>query len=157
MLTKSQQLLYALIKENKGVESKTKLAKLQYFADFIHFAFYGNPISEANTVYTRQRQGPLANTLSDDLDVLTKEKLISENFPYNYKDAEKSKLVSNLSVQELKTVRYVVSLYGKLPFNQLVDISHKQVPYLSSDENGIVEFFTAYNLIEDYKDYEQFS
>ncbi len=155
MLTKSQQLLYAIIKENKGVESKTKLAKLQYFADFIHYAFYNTPISSSGTVYTKQKQGPLANTLSEDLDVLIKNNLIVEKPNYNYINSDPKNKV-NLTKDELKTIKYVVSMYGNLPFYQLVDISHKQVPYLSSDESGIVEFFTAYNLIEDYKDYEQF-
>ena len=39
MLSRSQQLLYQIIKDKKIVDDKTKLAKFQYLVDFIHFAW----------------------------------------------------------------------------------------------------------------------
>ena len=54
MITKSQKLLYSLIKKGEVIEDKTKLAKLQYFADFIHYAFYNHPISDEGMIYTKQ-------------------------------------------------------------------------------------------------------
>jgi len=46
------------------------LAKLQYLTDFIHFAFHDNFVSGKEVIYTKQKQGPLANTLTSDLEVL---------------------------------------------------------------------------------------
>ncbi len=49
-MTKSQKLLYFLIKELKEADDKVKLAKLAYLADFIHYAFNNNPISEETSL-----------------------------------------------------------------------------------------------------------
>lgn len=153
VLTKSQQLLYELIKAQGGeVEDKTKLAKLQYLADFIHYAFNRKPISEEATIYTRQKQGPLSNTLSGDLATLIRSDLIKEPSTYHYA-LSTAKFETALSEQEKYTVHFVVEKYGRLSWNELVNISHTQVPYLSTKEKAVVPFFTADNLIDDHPDY----
>ncbi|KKP52174.1 MAG: hypothetical protein UR42_C0008G0004 [Candidatus Roizmanbacteria bacterium GW2011_GWA2_33_33] len=151
MITKSQKLLYSLIKKGEVIEDKTKLAKLQYFADFIHYAFYNHPISDEGMIYTKQKQGPLSRTLTDDIETLKKEGLIVEQPNYHYKIKENLKV--NLSKEEEKTLDFVIDKYGKASYKELVDICHAQTPYLSTGEGQIVEFFTAYNLVDDYPDY----
>ena len=147
--TKSQQLLYSIIKENDGVEDKTKLAKLEYFSDFIHYAFNDKPISD--TIYTRQKQGPLARTLSEDLDELRSKGYIEEKPAYHYR--VRKPLKTTLTPQETKTVKFVVDRYGKLSFGELVSIAHEQIPYLSARDGEIIEMFTAYNLVDEYPEY----
>ena len=61
MITKSQNYYIDLFKR-RVVEDKTKLAKLQYFGDFYHYAFYNHPISDDGMIYTKQKQGPLSRT-----------------------------------------------------------------------------------------------
>ena len=151
MITKSQKLLYLLIQKGGVVEDKTKLAKLQYFADFIHYAFYNHPISDDGMIYTKQKQGPLSRTLTEDIDMLKKEGLIVESPTYHYKIKED--LVIDLSKEEKKTLDFVIDKYGKASYKELVDICHAQAPYLSTGEGQIVEFFTSYNLVDDYPDY----
>src|SRR3989338_5156439 len=121
MLTKSQQLIYKIIDELEKVEDKTKLAKLQYFADFIHYAFHDTFISGKEGVYSKQKQGPLANTLSGDLETLIEQKIIDENPSFNYK--VKKSIGIELSKDEIKTVKYVCDKYGKLNWKELVSIS----------------------------------
>ena len=70
ILTKSQSLLYALIRGLKGADDKVKLAKLAYFADFIHYAFHDKPISEETNVYQRRDFGPLSVSFNSDLKAL---------------------------------------------------------------------------------------
>ena len=149
MLTKSQQLLYKILETLGKVEDKTKLAKLQYLSDFIHFAFPDSFISGKDVIYTKQKQGPLANTLTNDLETLKDKKFVEENPSYNYKIKKETQL--ELTPEEIKTIEYVCDKYGKLNWRDLVSISHEQEPYLSALESGVIESFTAYNLIDDHE------
>jgi uncharacterized phage-associated protein len=154
-LNKTQLLLYSLIKLNDGVDDKITLAKLEYLADFIHYAFHSKPISEESLVYTRQDYGPLARTLSEDIEYLKKVRLIKEDKQYNYEVDKEVDL--KLSKEELKTIQFVLSKYGKTSWKDLERISHGQAPYMSTNPGGVIEYFTAYNLIDEYPDYESFS
>lgn len=155
-LTKSQQLLLAIILFNGGVSSKVSLAKLQYFSDFIHYAFNSELISEPQNVYTRQGKGPLARNLTVDIKNLENMGMIVEK-SYHYSTESNASKNIKLTSQEIKTIKYVLNRYGNSSWEDLVRISHEQIPYLSTTEGGIIEPFTAYNLIDEYEDYEAFS
>lgn len=151
MLTKSQELLYYIIKQKGEVEDKTKLAKLQYLSDFIHYAFNNKPISEDTTLYTRQKQGPLARTFDDDITTLKANGLVSEEVRFHYKPSQDFEV--QLSEKEKETVDFVLNKYGNLSYDELVELTHNQAPYLSSTDKSVIEFFTAYNLVDEYPDY----
>lgn len=156
MLTKSQQLLLYLIELKGGsVDDKTKLAKYQYFTDFIHYAFNNTSVSGKLIIYTKQKQGPLSLSFSDDLEILKKTGFIKESPQYNFKIVKKGYKL-NLSDKEKKTAKFVIDKYGKLSFNELIKISHCQEPYLSAEKGAIIQYFTAFNLVDSYPDYEQF-
>lgn len=148
-LTKSQQLLYHIIAMNRGVDDKTKLAKLEYFCDFIHFAFNNESIS--GEIYTKQKQGPLARNLTSDLNRLKALGYIEEKPLYQYTVKKKSSVP--LGKRENQTVKFVVDRYGKLSYRELISISHEQIPYLSARDGEIIEMFTAYNLVDEYPEY----
>lgn len=150
-MTKSQELLYYLIKSTGLIDDKTKLAKLQYFVDFIHYAFHNKPVSQEDVIYTRERQGPLARQFNNDLKELKKSGYIVENPQYHY--VTKKNLTTKFTPVELKTINYVLERYSKLSYAELVDICHSQAPYLSTAPGSVVELFTAYNLVDDYADY----
>lgn len=151
MITKSQKLLLSLIKQNSGIEDKTKLAKLQYFADFIHYAFHNTPISNPDIIYTKQKQGPLSRSFTDDLEDLKKVGLIIEKPKFHYHLAKDIDI--DLSAIEKKTIEFVIGKYGNSSYKELVDICHSQAPFLSSGKDEIVEFFTSYNLVDEYPEY----
>lgn len=150
-MTKSQSLIYELIKSKGEVDDKTKLAKLEYFCDFIHYAFNNKSISQGDIVYTKQKQGLLARNLTSDLVFLTTNGFIEEKPKYHYR--VKKNIDDGLSLEEKKTIDYVVKKYGNLSYDELVNICHSQVPYLATKEGAVAEFFTAYNLIDEYPDY----
>ncbi len=150
-MTKSQQLLYCIIKKRGELEDKTKLAKLEYFVDFIHFAFHDKPVSQEEIVYTRQKQGPLAFNFNDDLKVLKADGCITENPEYHFKITKDCQV--DFTADELKTIDYVLGKYGEESYKDLLQISHSQTPYLSTKEGSVVELFTAYNLVDEYADY----
>lgn len=153
MLTKSQQLLYQIIKEKKIIDDKTKLAKFQYLADFIHYAFYNQTISEAGIIYTKQKQGPLSRSLTDDLKALIDSGYISEDAKFKYKVIKDVK--TSLDSREHRTINFVLDKYGDLSWRELVNLSHSQTPYLSAENGGVIELFTAYNLVDQYPDYAE--
>lgn len=150
-MTKSQQLIYKLIESQGEIDDKTKLAKLQYFADFIHYAFNNKPISQENIIYTKQKQGLLSRSLTSDIKELEVAGLIEEKPKYHYRIKKNTR--TTLNSKEIQTIDYVLSKYGKLSYSELVDICHSQVPYLATKDGAVAEFFTAYNLVDEYKDY----
>lgn len=150
-LSKSQALLYVLIKGLGEADDKVKLAKLAYFADFIHYAFHNKPISEETSVYQKRDYGPLSVTFNSDLRQLTEAGLVKSDKRYHFKTTKDVR--THLDKEEQKTINYVLKKYGQYPFNVLTDISHKQIPYLSANEGGIIDYNTAYNLVEEYADY----
>lgn len=150
-LTKSQKLIYALIQRLGVANDKVKLAKLAYFSDFIHYAFNNKPISEVSTLYQKRDFGPLSVSFNSDIKHLLNEGLIDSPKKYHFK--VKKDINLRLDTDEQKTIDYVLKKYSHLPYNTLADISHKQIPYMSADDGGIIDYNTAYNLIEDYPDY----
>ena len=150
-LTKSQALLYTLIKGLGEANDKVKLAKLAYFADFIHYAFHNKPISEETNVYQKRDYGPLSVAFNSDLKQLIDGGFIKSDKRYHFKTTKD--VHTNLNKQEQKTIDYVLGKYGHYPYDVLTGISHKQIPYLSANEGGIIDYNTAYNLVEEYSDY----
>ena len=151
--TKSQILLYSLIRWLGEADDKVKLAKLAYFADFIHFAFHDKPISEETNLYQKRDFGPLPTLFNADLKSLEESGLIQKTRPYHYK--VNKEIDVKLSTEESKTVDYVLNKYKNYSYDVLADISHKQIPYLSATEGGIIDYNTAYNLVEEYADYQR--
>ncbi len=151
-LTKSQKLLYTIIQETNGIDDKIKLAKFQYFSDFIHYAFNDEPISDIESIYEKRTYGPLARSFNADLNVLVRSGLIEKKGQFEY--CPKDNVNVGLDAKEIKTVKYVLNKYANYSYNILADITHKQIPYLSANEGGVVEYNTAYNLVEEYPDYQ---
>ena len=151
-LTKSQKLLYTIIQELGGVDDKIKLAKFQYFSDFIHYAFHDKPISEISSIYEKRPFGPLSRSFNFDLNKLISLGLVDQKGKYDY--STKKKINTNLSGDELKTIKYVTGKYAKYSYDVLTSITHGQIPYLSTNDGGVVEYDTAYNLVDEYPDYQ---
>lgn len=157
-LTRSQILLLELVERlGDKADDKTKLAKLQYFSDFIHYAFHNKPISEEENIYEKRGYGPLARNFNDDLKALCHLDFLEKKGKYHYILKSKPKY-KPLSSEERKTIDFVISRYGNSSWHELVKISHKQIPYLSAaGEGSIVEYFTAFNLLDEYPEYADFS
>jgi uncharacterized phage-associated protein len=151
--TKSQILLCQIISRLGGeIRDKTQLAKLEYFSDFIHYAFHDKPISDETNIYQRRKQGPLSRTFNEDLNILCERGILKNTAQYTY--VATGKPCGSLSDTESVTVDFVISKYGRASYKDLVSIAHSQIPYLSaSSDGGVIEYFTAYNLVDDYPDY----
>lgn len=152
-LTKSQILLYTIIKKLGESDDKIKLAKFAYFADFLHYAFFDESISDKENLYQKRNFGPLSVTFNDDLAVLLKAGLIENNKQYHFKVKKDEKIT--LTQSELKTIDYVLNKYKNYSYDVLADITHKQVPYMTANDGGVIEYNTAYNLVDEYPDFAE--
>ena len=150
-LTSSQKLLYELIKRLKVADDKVKLAKLAYFADFIHYAFHDKPISESTNLYEKQKFGPLSLNFNSDLARLQELGLVRSPKKFHYVVAKD--LHTGFKRDEEKTIQFVLDKYKTHSYDLLADISHKQIPYMSATVGGIINYNTAYNLVDEYSDY----
>ncbi|MEI7604071.1 MAG: Panacea domain-containing protein [bacterium] len=151
-INKTQQLICNLIEITDGIDDKVKLAKLQYFVDFIHYAFNNKPVSNEDIVYDKQKFGPLSVTFNTDLKTLIEKGVISQPKKFHY---QCNHIFTNeISEIEKKTINFVINKYGDLSYKELSEISHKQIPYLSAPMGGIIPLFTAYSLVDEYPDYE---
>ena len=108
------------------------------------------------SIYTKQKQGPLYRNLTNDLEYLKSSGFLNEDKKYNYRTTEKISEFA-LTDNEKKTARFVLSKYGNLNWKELVAVSHSQDPYLSASDGSVIEFYTAFNLVDEYPDYEAFN
>lgn len=153
-MSKSEYLLYEIVRVLVGTDSKVKIAKLQYLADFIHYAFNDRPISDKNVLYNRQKHGPLSLSFNSDLSSLVDKEYLANPNGYYHKCTDKSPPSELFSKKERYTLDFVLNKYSNLSYKDLKDISHTQIPYLSAEKGGMVHLYTAYNLVDEYPDYE---
>ena len=129
VLSKSQKLIYTIVHKMGLVEDKTKLAKLEHYVDFIHYAFHDRPISEDTYLYQKRKQGPLAVRFNNDLSALKDAGLIEENPKYHYK--VKRSVAIKWDREDEKTIDFVIKKYGRYSYQDLINLSHRQMPYLN--------------------------
>ncbi len=151
-MSQSQRVLLHLLYGAAAPVSKLKLAKLEYLVDFIHYAFHNSPASGDGVLYERRRYGPLARTFNADLNELASAKLIAMPQPSRVASAG-AQQPEPVEPTVQKTLDYVLARYGGLSTSELLTLCHAQEPYLSACDGAIIEFFTAYNLIDDHQDY----
>ena len=151
MLTPSQSVLVELLRGLGETTNKLKLAKLEYLVDFLHYAFHSRPASGEGVLYERRQYGPLARSFNADLADLARLGLIRQA-PRNYY-ALAGTTEPSLCPETQATLRYVLDRYGKLSTNELLALCHAQEPYLSTSAGAVIEFFTAYNLLDDHQDH----
>ena len=147
---KYKQMILAFLRVNEKI-TKTKLAKLLYFADFSWF--YYNLQSMSGMPYRKIQYGPVADSYFRIIDEMfdngeititqTKEgaMLVGETrsgakITLNQIDKKEGALIKDISKKwkEKKT-------------SEIVDFTHKQLPYMFADTNDIVSYniFTQEN------------
>ena len=108
---------------------KTKLNKLLFYADFVHYYLYGNSISGSR--YVHLPYGPVPDGYEDTLETLQHYGVV------DILEQNSAELVSNgdnsavdfLSPEELKTLEWVIKTYGNMSASQLTEVSHREKAY----------------------------
>ncbi len=152
---KYKQMILAFLRKG-GVIPKTKLAKLLYFADFGWF--YYNLQSMSGMQYRKIQYGPVSDTYF---------RIIDEMFDKGEIDITQTKdgamLISQtrsgakidlfkINKKEEELIENIEKKWKDKKTNEIVDFTHKQLPYLYAQDNEIVSYglFTQENPDEIY-------
>ncbi len=152
---KYKQMILAFLRKG-GIIPKTKLAKLLYFADFAWFYYHLQSMSGMQ--YRKIQYGPVSDTYFRIIDEMfdrgeinitqTKDgaMLISQT-----RSGAKVDL-SKINKEEKELIENVERKWKNKKTNEIVDFTHKQLPYLYADDNGVVSYglFTQENPDELY-------
>lgn len=137
---KFQNLVLQCIKYGSGADgkiTKTKLAKLVYLCDFASYYKTLEPISGFE--YRKLPQGPVAIEFFDLIDS-------SESISVDKKD--KAMMVSLieqpddsvLNKKELELVKAICKKWKKADTQQIVDFTHKQIPWKVCREREVIPY-----------------
>jgi len=140
---KYKQMILAFLR-NEGEITKTKLAKLLYFADFSWF--YYNLQSMSGMQYRKMQYGPVSESYFSIIDDMadkgeiniekTKDgaMLISQTRSGAMVD------LSDLNKKEEELIKNIGKKWKGKKTNEIVDFTHKQLPYIYAGDNEIVSY-----------------
>ena len=140
---KYKQMILVYLRMNKYL-TKTKLAKLLYFADFSWY--YQHMKSMSGMEYRKIQYGPVADTyfrlideMSDagEIDTLQKEEgaLHISQTPTGAKHP-----VTEVSKEEIALMKKINEKWKGRKTAEIVSYTHKQLPYMFADDNEIVSY-----------------
>ena len=147
---KYKQMILAFLRLDGNI-TKTKLAKLLYFADFAWF--YTNLKSMSGMQYRKIQYGPVADSYF---------RIIDEMFDRGEIDIKQTKdgamlisqtrngakiYLSEINDDEQKLMKKIEKKWESKKTSEIVDFTHKQLPYLYAQDNDIVSYglFTQEN------------
>ena len=140
---KYKQMILAFLRKG-GVMPKTKLAKLLYFADFAWFYYHLQSMSGMQ--YRKIQYGPVSDTYFRIIDEMfdkgeinitqTKDgaMLISQT-----RSGAKVDL-SEINKKEEELIENIEKKWKGKKTNEIVDFTHKQLPYLYAEDNEVVSY-----------------
>lgn len=152
---KYKQMILAFLRLNKKIP-KTKLAKLLYFADFGWF--YSHLQSMSGMQYRKIKYGPVADSyfrIIDDMfdsgEIYIEQTKDGAMFISETRSGAKIHL-SKVNKEEEKLIKNIERKWQNKKTNEIVDFTHKQLPYLYAQDNEIVSYglFTQENPDEIY-------
>ena len=140
---KYKQMILLYLRMNKFL-TKTKLAKLLYFADF---AWYYNHLkSMSGMEYRKIQYGPVADTYFRLIDEMSDAgeiniKLTEEGAMHiSETKAGKKYVVDQISKEESALTKKINNKWKRKRTAEIVSFTHKQMPYMFADDNEIVSY-----------------
>jgi transcriptional regulator with XRE-family HTH domain len=140
---KYKQMILVYLNMNKYV-TKTKLAKLLYFADFSWY--YHHLKSMSGMEYRKIQYGPVADTyfrlideMSDagEIDIELKEEG-AMHIALNPTGAKHT--IDQVSTDEVSLMKKINEKWKGRKTAEIVSYTHKQLPYMFADDNEIVSY-----------------
>ena len=144
---KYKKMILAYLRNDIGVGGKipkTKLAKLLYLADFAWF--YKNLKSMSGMPYRKIQYGPVPDNYFRAVDEM------AENGVINITQTKEGAMLidisragekvdlSDLSDKELDLIADISIRWKDKRTNEIVEFTHKQLPYMICDENEIIPY-----------------
>lgn len=139
-----QMYLYILSKFRKNGITKTKLAKLLYFADFRHF--YNTLESMSGVLYRCKEYGPLADPfleLTEDMSEAGEiqiECLLGGANMISIKSTTFNNTYDLLSKEELKEIDDICEKWKNIDTKQIVNYTHQQKPWMACRKDEIIPY-----------------
>ena len=161
-LAKFKEVLLFLLNKigSKPNVGETVLYKLLYFIDFDYYEKYEEQLIGAT--YQKNMYGPtpvefpkIVKRMIKDGDI---EKLTSKYFAYpqtKYMPVRKPNL-SLLNAQEIETIEDVIARLSDMNASKISEYSHKDVPWMTTDDGGIIKYESVFYRSEPYsmREYE---
>jgi DNA-binding XRE family transcriptional regulator/uncharacterized phage-associated protein len=152
---KYKQMILAFLR-SEGTVTKTKLAKLLYFADFSWF--YYNLQSMSGMQYRRMQYGPVSDSYFGIIDEMSDKGEISikqtNDGAMIISQTRSGAMIdlSEMNKKEEELIKNIEKKWKDKKTNEIVDFTHKQLPYMYAGENEIVSYglFTQENPDEIY-------
>jgi len=152
---KYKQMILAFLRKG-GTITKTKLAKLLYFADFAWF--YYNLKSMSGMQYRKMQYGPVSDSYFSIIDEM------AEKGEINVEQTKDGAMVisqtrsgamidlSEINKKEDDLIKDIEKKWKNKKTNEMVDFTHKQLPYMFAADNEVVSYglFTQENPDEIY-------
>ena len=140
---KYRQMILVYSRMNKFV-TKTKLAKLLYFADFAWY--YEHLKSMSGMEYRKIKYGPVADTYFRLIDEMSDEgeiniKCTDEGATHISETKAGAKhAIDQVSKEEVALMKKINKKWKGKRTAEIVSFTHKQMPYMFADDNEIVSY-----------------
>jgi transcriptional regulator with XRE-family HTH domain len=152
---KYKQMILAFLRSNKDL-TKTKLAKLLYFADFSWY--YSHLQSMSGMQYRKIQYGPVADTYFRLIDEMSTNGEISieqtEGGAMRISETRGGAKIalSKVNAEEMRLIHKIDTKWKGKKTAEIVKFSHQQMPYMFAEDNDIVSYdiFTQENPDEIY-------
>ncbi|GAH00620.1 unnamed protein product, partial [marine sediment metagenome] len=139
--------IYYLVKKSKYL-GKTKLIKLLYLADYEHYKYFDNEISDIE--YIRWNFGPYSPEVCDCIDEMVAIKIItiqrgisvlkSRDY-YSFNIIGKYNYTDDLKTEEIEFIKYILKKYDHLEIDELIKIAYATEPMTETSRRGeILDF-----------------
>ena len=142
----------------------TKIMKLFYYVDFVSFAEMDMPVT--NDVYYKLPYGPVPSFIKNEINNLTMSKMLgtaTENVQlasslivesktigsyktFIFKNGSKKVSLKNLSQYEADLLNRIVTKFKNFTAKELTNRTHREKPYLLTNENSVIEYKLAKTL-----------
>ena len=133
---------------------KTKLNKLLFYADFVHFR--GSAQSITGLKYAALPYGPVPNNFEFLFDVLVEDGIINKEYSLtNYEQVEKILPSGSIkfdpslfSQAELESIEFIADRFKDTTASEIVKISHNEPAWIENiDGKGMIPFHYAFGLV----------
>ncbi len=152
-LEKFKNMILYLVKRLDGVV-ETKLNKLLWYCDFLHFK--ETSVSITGAQYVRFQHGPVPNKYYFIFDILDDEGLLNKNetlfqtkegiVPGNEFTASVKPDQSLFSKKEIQVMDFVADTFRNFNAKQMKEKSHRETAYRKCEDRGIISYEYAKDL-----------
>jgi hypothetical protein len=130
---------------------KTKLNKLLFYADFLHFKLYNVSITGAR--YARLPYGPVPDnfnllfaTMIDERGSISVEERPIHDFMGEFFTAQSKPNLSIFTASELKILASVKEFFEGFSSRQISELSHREKGYVETEIGGLISYSYADNI-----------